>query len=293
VKVIIIGAVKFSLEMLKVIDQYANVVGVITSKSSVMNSDFADLSPYCHSKGIPVHKTNDVNTDGTLEWVFEKEADVIFCLGWSRLIKRSLLDSVQAGVIGYHPAALPNNRGRHPMIWALALGLSETASTFFFMDEGVDSGDILSQQKIVINDEVDASLLYEKIIDVAKEQLSHILPQLEDGSYSRTPQNHSMANYWRKRGISDGKIDWRMSAKSIHNLIRALTHPYMGAHFIHHGVKYTVWRSRVTECSNAYNAEPGKVIASDHNNLLIKCGNNCISILEVDPKVPILEGGYL
>lgn len=72
------------------------------------------------------------------------------------------------GVIGFHPAALPNNRGRHPIIWALALGLNETASTFFKMDEGADTGDIVSQVKIPICESDYAADLYENIMCAAK-----------------------------------------------------------------------------------------------------------------------------
>ena len=68
------------------------------------------------------------------------------------------------GVIGYHPAALPKNRGRHPLIWALVLGLKKTASSFFIMDERADSGDVISQEEIIINDDDDASSLYAKMI---------------------------------------------------------------------------------------------------------------------------------
>jgi methionyl-tRNA formyltransferase len=63
-----------------------------------------------------------------------------FCLGWSNLLKAEILKAAPLGVIGFHPAALPANRGRHPLIWALGLGLDETATTFFFMDKGADRG---------------------------------------------------------------------------------------------------------------------------------------------------------
>lgn len=291
--VIVLGTVQFSLEMLKVIDKQANVVGVITSKTSSINSDFADLQPYCIENSIPVLTTNDVNANETLQWVGERAAKVIFCLGWSRLIKQPLLESVPMGVIGYHPAALPKNRGRHPLIWALVLGLKETASTFFFMDEGADSGDILSQQLIEISDGDDAATLYGKMIDTAKRQLPDIIEQLENDGYSRTPQDESKANYWRKRGMPDGRIDWRMSAQSIHNLVRGLTHPYVGAHFMLDSVPCTVWKSKVINCQEVENIEPGKVVSSEPENIVIKCGKNCISLTETVPQLSVKVGDYL
>ncbi len=106
-RVIVIGAVQFSLEMVSVINQHTELVGVITSSSSALNSDYVDLAPYCKDHNIPCLQTLDVNAEKTLDWVNERSADIIFCLGWSRLIKRPILDRVLMGVVGYHPAALP------------------------------------------------------------------------------------------------------------------------------------------------------------------------------------------
>ena len=293
IKVIVIGTVQFTLEMLKVIDQSAEVVGVITSDSNLLNSDYADLSPYCLKQGIPVYKTNDVNTKDTLSWVIERKAEVIFCLGWSRLIKQPLLTSVPMGVIGYHPAALPKNRGRHPLIWALALGLAETASTFFVMDEGADSGDILSQESIGINKTDDAATLYAKMTQVAQVQLKKILQQLAVGSSVRIPQDTTKANHWRKRGMPDGEIDWRMSAQTIHNLVRALTHPYVGAHFMLAGKPYKVWKTAVVTCDELANIEPGKIIYIVSNEVVVKCGDHCLVLTDIEPNPDLNEGDYL
>ena len=101
------------------------------------------------------------------------------------------------------------------------------------MDEGADSGDILSQKIISISDEDDALSLYNKVINTAKGQLEEFIPALQNNSYQRLPQDHSLANYWRKRTYKDGEIDWRMSLRNIYNLVRALTRPYVGAHFIY------------------------------------------------------------
>ena len=79
--------------------------------------------------------------------------------------------------MGYHPASLPENRGRHPIIWALALGLKKSASTFFFMEEGADDGDILSQKEFEILYEDDAKSLYEKVTDMALNQIEDFLPK--------------------------------------------------------------------------------------------------------------------
>ncbi len=292
-RVIVIGTVRFSLELVSVINQHAELVGVITSSSSALNSDYVDLAPYCKDHNIPCLQTSDVNLEKTLHWVREKNADIIFCLGWSRLITRSLLDSVSMGVVGYHPAALPKNRGRHPLIWALALGLEETASTFFVMDEGVDSGDIVSQVNIQITPNDDATSLYKKMVDTAKLQLPDLLKQLDESSYTRIQQDYVLSNTWRKRGIPDGEIDWRMSVESIHNLIRALTHPYVGAHFVVDGKPHIVWNSMIVKCRDVKNIEPGKVLKADSSRLVIKCGDGCLELIDIEPPVNMQQGEYL
>jgi methionyl-tRNA formyltransferase len=177
----------------------------------------------------------------------------------------------------------------------LVLGLEETASTFFFMDEGVDSGDILSQKKIEITYEDDAMSLYNKIIEIAKKQLEELLPDLDRFSYKRTPQDHSKANYWRKRTEDDGKIDFRMSSRAIYNLVRGLTRPYVGAHLIYRGRKIKIWKVREIDCVDFKNLEPGKVIYVDPSDktIVVKAYDNCIEIIEheFDPLPEI--GEYL
>lgn len=145
-RIIFIGTVEFSLRALeKLINIKADVVGVCTKKVSNFNSDFADLSKLCESNSVPYIYVDDINSKETRNWIQNLEPDIVFCFGWSSLIKKELLKVAPMGVIGYHPTALPQNRGRHPLIWAIVLGLEKSASTFFFMKEGADDGDILSQ----------------------------------------------------------------------------------------------------------------------------------------------------
>ncbi|MBT6012111.1 MAG: formyl transferase [Candidatus Marinimicrobia bacterium] len=294
-KIVFIGTVDFSLHMLKsLIECNVEVVGVVTDKDCGINSDYADLVPTCEEYKIPYLLTNNVNKQESVDWIAALTPEVIFCLGWSRLINNNLLNLPPLGVIGFHPTALPKNRGRHPLIWALVLGLKKTASTFFFMDEGADSGDILSQQEIIISDDDDAQSLYRKMSETAKKQLLDIVPDLSKGQYQRTQQDHLRANVWRKRGIRDGEIDWRMSAKQIHNLVRGLAHPYIGAHFLIEDHEYKVWRTETIDCQGINNIEPGKVVDIDDRGIAtLKCTDGCVKLLEVKPALSVSVGDYL
>ena len=220
-KIVYIGSVKFSEFFLnKLIDINYPPIGVCTLEKSDFNSDHVDLREICSHYNIPSRYTPNVNSKENIKWIKSLNPDIIFCFGWSKLLKEELLNLPKYGVVGYHPAALPKNRGRHPLIWSLVLGLSKTASTFFFMEKGADSGDIISQQTVPISSDEDAKSLYYKMAKTAMRQIEKFVPEIEMGKNNRFAQNHSLANTWRLRNEQDGKIDWRMSSKAIHNLVR-------------------------------------------------------------------------
>lgn len=291
-RIVFIGTVEFSKIMLeKLIELDANVVGIFTSKSNSINADFADLTILSQSNNIPLRRSNLINSRQSLDWIREKRPDILFCFGWSRLLKSEVLSLAPMGVLGYHPAELPKNRGRHPLIWALALGLTHTASTFFFMDEGADSGDILSQYPIQIESTDDAADLYKKMVDTASSQLVDFLPQLQCGNYPRESQNHELANVWRKREKRDGEVDWRMGACEVHNLIRALARPYVGAHFVYNQKEYKIWKARIVEF-NEPNIEPGKVLQGGQCPV-VACSRGALQILQIEPDLTLTAGEYL
>jgi len=293
-KILFIGSVEFSLKALeKIVDIGGNVVGVCTLKESAFNSDFCDLSKYSVENNIPCIYVDDINSDKTINWISNFKPDVIFCFGWSRLLNQNILSIPSIGVIGFHPAALPANRGRHPIIWALALGLKNTASTFFFMNSGADSGDILSQISIEISEFDDARSLYTKVTSTALDQIQNFLPILSSGKYPKIKQDISRANTWRKRDWKDGLIDWRMSANSIHNTVRALTRPYPGAEFNYNNTAFKLWKTELV-LNDFDNIEPGKVIDIVNSDLpIIKCGHSAIKLVETEPKLVISKGMYL
>ena len=291
---VFIGCVKSSEVFLrKLCELDINIVGVITKAQSNFNSDFVDLSTLCKENAIDCIFVEDINDKDSVSYIKNKKPDIIFCLGWSRLLKQQILEIPRLGTVGFHPAALPYNRGRHPLIWALALGLQETASTFFLMNEGADTGDIISQKKIHINYEDDAATLYAKVLKAGCTQLEEIVNGLNNGKLMPLRQTVSDGNSWRKRGITDGKIDWRMSSRAIYNLVRALTKPYVGAHFEYKGREYKVWKVKEIETDSYDNIECGKIIeVFGLNHFMIKVYDGLIEVVECD-NIDLQAGDYL
>ena len=257
----------------------AEVVGVVTRSASRFNADFAPLAPTAEAHQIPCFMADGNDQAAMAAWIRGRKPQVIYCFGWSYLLKREVLELAPLGVIGYHPAPLPKGRGRHPIIWSLALGLAETASSFFFMDEGADTGDLLSQQPVPVHADDDAASLYNRLLHVGRKQVQHFTRQLALGDYPRRPQDHAAASTWRKRGPADGEVDWRMSARSIYNLIRALARPYVGAHCVWNEQEIKLWASTCAAIDAPF-AEPGRVLAADAGGIVVKCGEGAIRLTQ-------------
>lgn len=292
-KIVFIGSVKFSETCLnKLIALKHPPMGVCTLEKSKFNSDHRDLTSICKKNNINVKYSPDINSKEIINWIKSLKPDIIFCFGWSRLIKEEILNIPKMGVVGYHPADLPRNRGRHPIIWSLALGLKRTASTFFFMDEKADSGDILSQEKINIEKNDNAQILYGKIEKVAIKQIEQFLPELESGEYKKIAQDNKISNTWRKRKKEDGRIDWRLTAESIHNLVRALSSPYPGAYFEFDSAIIKVWKTQIVP-DNKKNIEPGKILEINKNGIRVKTGSDSIVLIQTNPQIILQKGEYL
>lgn len=269
------------------------VAGIITKKSSAFNSDFESLVPLAQKWGIPYFEGDAQSQDAQSVWLREKSPDVIYCFGWSHLLTSDILKIPKLGVIGYHPSLLPRGRGRHPLIWTLALGLKQIGSTFFFMNEGADDGDILNQKIIPVEESDDSGTLYRKLVDSACRQITDFTKELVEGRCRRVSQDHAQATYWRKRTKTDGQIDWRMPAAGIHNLVRALTRPYPGAHFMHKGVEYKVWKTGLVKADEDISfIEPGKVLNVRDGVPTVKCADGLIQLMEHECR-QVQAGEYL
>jgi methionyl-tRNA formyltransferase len=159
------------------------------------------------------------------------------------------------------------------------------------MDEGADSGDILSQVEVTIQKNDTAQDLYDKLIATAVEQVKNFSIALANGTASFNPQNHEAANYWRKRTATDGAVDFRMSSSAIYNLIRGLTKPYIGAHVQHEKMEYKVWASMIGPDAMR-NYEPGKVLELIGEQFLVKTGDGSIWLTEHEIDTVLKPGDY-
>lgn len=258
------------------------IVAVVTRAASSTNADFACLADQAAELGTAClalgERGREAPASTIRDFLIAKRVELGLCCGWSRLLSPATIAAVPRGIIGFHPAALPRNRGRHPLIWALALGLRETASSFFLMDAGADTGPILDQAPVPIGPTDEAADLYARVADTAAAQIARFLPAYASGRLMPVAQPAGTGNNWRRRSAADGRIDWRMTTDAISALVRALAPPYPGATCLYQDRDRPVTRVEPGPDAPAH-LEPGLVLAVETERLLVKCWGGSIWIV--------------
>jgi methionyl-tRNA formyltransferase/LmbE family N-acetylglucosaminyl deacetylase len=158
------------------------------------------------------------------------QPDLVFVVGFSQIVPRAILDIPPLGVIGFHSAVLPGRRGCAPLIWAMIDGLRETGITMFYLDDGIDTGDVIGHERFPIEDGDYSADLLRKADDATITLLRRHLDGVLDGTAPRVAQLEGESTYTRRRTAADGEIDWTLSADEVVRLIRALAPPYPVAH---------------------------------------------------------------
>ena len=159
---------------------------------------------------------------------------------------------------------------------------------------GADEGDIVSQKKVIIDYEDDARTLYNKIMTIAVEQEIELVDAFEKKDVTKITQNLKAGNTWRKRGKGDGQIDWRMNSRSIYYLVRGLTKPYGGAHFVFEDIEYKVWKVQEINHNVPANIEPGKVLeVNDDGSIDVKVSEGAVRLIDFEKPNSIKKGDYI
>ncbi len=269
-KIAFIGGVIFSHEILSHILNNGWDISVIFSYDESKNFFYSDMKSFndiSKKYGIPNIKVMNINDPENITILQKYNPDLILVMGWSQLLKNDILKIPKLGVIGSHPTELPKYPGRAPISWSILKGLKESALTFFYIEKGIDNGDILDQRKFKITDEDNATTIYKKIISLGKIMLLENLLLLKNGQAKRTKQDEKkFLENWPKRTVDDGKVNWFDTALEIHTLVRATTHPYPGAFTTYNDTKLIIWESDYIPNEKHV---PGKILKINFNNIYV------------------------
>ncbi len=206
---------------------------------------FASVARTAADYGLNAILPQDANTPAVESAVADAQPDFIFSFYYRSLLQAPILNSARRGALNMHGSLLPKYRGRAPVNWAILRGEQETGATLHYMVDRADAGDIVDQLAVPILADDDAREVFVKVTAAAEMVLARSLPRLLAGTESRIKQMIVPGQYFGRRGPEDGRIDWRSSARDIHNLVRAVAPPFPGAFTQVEGERWVIHRTRV------------------------------------------------
>lgn len=288
-KVMCIGAnIESEIVLRELIRNEVKITALITRPPTIQKviSDYVDLHPLCIENDIPVIDTMNVNSAETIEIIREFNPDFLFTLGWSQIFSKQLIGTFNEFIIGSHPTKLPEGRGRAPVPWSIILEKKESAVSFFKIDEGIDSGELILQSSFVIPERAYAWDVYKLVSNELKKGFLNLYIKLKSGSkIEKIQQDYSKISYYAKRTPVDGKIDFNESTKNIDCLIRAVSYPYPGAYSFYKFTK-VFFNKCVPEYEIEYHGIPGQILLIRNEKILVKTGDYAIwlSSFEINGK---------
>ena len=240
---------------------------------------FASVRQLCIDHGIPVITPANPNTPEVEALVAAQGADFLFSFYYRNMLKAPLLQSVGRGAYNMHGSLLPLYRERVPVNWAVLRDERETGATLHQMNVKPDNGAIVDQFAVPILPDDTAHDVFVQVGVAAELCLHRTLPKLVAGTAEHRQQDLTQGAYFGGRRAEDGRIDWQQNARQIHNLVRAVSHPYPGAFADLPAGRLLLWRTRVLDDAGV-SAERGKLLTRAGRIEIHPHGGGVLQVLE-------------
>ncbi len=319
-KILFMGTPDFAQESLKSIYNAGfEIIGVVTNpdkpKGRGMKLAYSPVKEYALEKNLKIYQPIKIkNNTEFLDEIKILNPDVICVVAYGKILPKEILEIPKLGCINVHGSLLPKYRGAAPIQWAVLNGDKTTGITTMYMNEGMDTGDMILKEEVEIGPEETTGDLWQKLSKIGGEILVKTLKLIEEGKAPREKQTEE-ATLAPMLNKEMALIDWENSdANKIHNLIRGLN-PIMGAYSYIDGKKIKFWKSKVLTKEEFFsyktefeeyeakfnNLVPGTIlIADDKDGLYIKANGGVLKILEIQgenakrmPTADFLRGNHL
>ena len=282
-RIVFIGAGEIGVPTLQaLLKSEHEVVGVVTQPDKpVGRSQLIEPPPIkkaLSGTNIPVLQPARIKDRQAIEEIRALRPDVMVVMAYGQILPRGVLEIPEIACLNLHASLLPHWRGAAPIQAAIAAGDREIGITVMYMDEGLDTGDILLQRTIDILPADTGGALHDRLAGVAPETLLESLDLLEKGKAPRTPQDNAVATYAPKLKREDGKIDWSDPADAIERKIRAFD-PWPGT-FMTVSTDGTRNLKIFSATVIDLRGKPGKILRSE-NELVVAAGEDALSLGEV------------
>ncbi|MBI1939108.1 MAG: methionyl-tRNA formyltransferase [Ignavibacteriales bacterium] len=290
------GTPDFAVPSLKILlESKHSVEAVVTAPDKERGRGrqvtFTPVKQFALEKNLKVFTPERLRDENFVNAMKEIQPDLFVVVAF-RILPHEIFAIPKFGSFNLHGSLLPKYRGAAPIQWAIINGEIETGVTTFFLDEKVDTGNIILQEKMMIDEKDNLGTVHDKMMMLGAELVLKTVEQISDGTVKLSKQEDSLATPAPKITKEVCEIKWNKSAVEIHNLVRGLS-PYPCAYFVLNGKHYKVFRTKIVTESMMVNVKFGSTInfQPTTNNIqltpkeiFIKTGNGILQILELQPE---------
>lgn len=283
-RAIFMGTPDFAVPTLQaMIDAGHEVIGVFTQPDKARGRGkavaYTPVKEKALSYGLPVFQPVKVRTPEVIEKIKAMAPDVIVVVAFGQILPKALLDIPKYGCINVHASLLPKYRGAAPIQWAVINGEKVSGVTTMYMDVGLDTGDMILKEEIVLDKKETGGSLHDKLSVIGAGLLVKTLKQLEDGAAVREKQDDALAgDYAKMLDKHMGRIDFSQPAQNIERLIRGLN-PWPSAYTRLGGKTVKLWEADVTD--KEYEGNYGEIVEVTKEAFTVKTGRGGLIVREL------------
>ncbi len=253
------------------------VMGLVTPPERANNAEIVET---CMEFGIELFAVKNVNDQYFLNrWSCETRPRIGIIAGYSTIFRQPLIELPELGTINLHAGRLPQYRGGSPLNWQIIQGEKNASVSVIRVDRGIDTGNVLAEANIDIAPDHNIGDVHDEANRLFPLLVNEVLYELDMGTLQEREQSEEHACYWHQRNDDDGRIFWhRFSAQQVHDLVRAVTHPYPGASCYLGGKKIRVFRTRIPQ--ETIRGVPGRVCWWQGRGPYVICADRAILLEE-------------
>lgn len=281
-KVVYMGTPDFAVGPLEAIIEAGHEVTAVVTQPDKPRGRGKEMaaSPVkeCAQKhGIPVLTPVKIKAAEAVAQLREYPADIFVVAAFGQILSEEILQMPKHGCVNIHASLLPKYRGAAPIQWSIIDGETETGVTIMQMDRGLDTGDILFQQKVPITSEDTGESLFDKLAEAGSALITEALVKIEKGDVHPVRQDDAKSCYARMLTKAAGKIDWSKSAAEIERLVRGLN-SWPSAYTEYKGKQLKIWKAKVMP---AMEGAPGTIAKVTKDQVIVCTGDGALALEEI------------